>query len=112
MFYESDDIFFLKVIITLEDGSQIQQNVLELNDLDDQLVEIHEHPIHVVKAESVEEAVDQEEVENQPTDTSASRESPKKKMKHQPFKPKVVKFFTSLFNTQFYLFFNTIERRS
>ena len=76
----------------MEDGSQIQQNVLELNDLDDQLVEIHEHPIHVVKAESLEEAGDQEEVENQPTDTSTSRESPKKKMQHQPFKPKVVKF--------------------
>ncbi len=82
-------IFVLQVIITLEDGSQIQQNVLELNDLDSQLVEIHEHPIQVVKAESLDQSVDHEEVENQPMETSASRESPKKRMKNQPFKPKV-----------------------
>ena len=82
---------WLQVIITLEDGSQIQQNTLELNNLDDQLVEIHKHPFHVIKAESAEEAADQEEGENHPTDTSASRESPKKKMKHQPFKPRVEK---------------------
>ena len=73
------------MIITLEDGSQIQQNVLELNDFqDNQLVEIHAQPIQFVKAESVEE-----EVEIQAIETSVSKESPKKRMKNQPFKPKV-----------------------
>ncbi len=82
------------MIITLEDGSQIQQNVLELNDFQDiQLVESHEEPIQIVKAESLEEAAVEEEIENQPMETSASRESPKKKMENQPLKPKVLKIF-------------------
>ncbi len=101
------------MIITLEDGSQIQQNVLELNDFqDNQLVEIHEQPIQIVKAESVEE-----EVEIQAMETSASRESPKKKMKYQPFKPKVfcvifkkIQIFRFSLNCSYSLYYDFTQR--